>query len=89
MPNEPVIENDGSLRNLLNKLKSLLGASEPEAAPQEECDMLWGADVHYSDNIPVDKGLAVVLEDGALAAYLAFECDDESDTERSVAVFRM
>jgi hypothetical protein len=88
LPNEPVIENDSSLGNLLNKLKSLLTPIVPEI-PQEECDLLWGAKIHYSNNIQPDLGLALVLENDQLYDPPDGWDDGEeaSCADRCVAVF--
>ncbi len=85
----PESEQVTAAKSLLEKLKGLVqpGYKTPL---EPKGSRLWGANVHYSDNIPEDVGLVLVLEDGQLYDNCA-ECfdDGESEVDHCVAVFTM
>ena len=86
---EPAKESS-ILIGLLNRIANVIPNFSEKDIPKPTVDLLWGANIHYSDNIPEDVGLALVLENGQLYDNCA-ECfdDGESEVDRCVAVFTM
>ncbi len=85
--NGPVVIESSLLTNLLEKIKNIIPSFSEKDIPRNEFDSLWGANVHYSDNIPVDLALALVLEGDSLYEPPCAWDDEPSCADRCVAVF--
>lgn len=68
----------GGQGDFVQELEKMLKA---EATKEPEVDLIWGAYVYYLDDCPVDKGLALALDQA--------EEQLQSGDSRSVAVFPM
>jgi len=81
-----LFDNLGTLFKILPKMKDAEFSSLKDVMPLPkvvdiDCDYIWGATIHYSDDMPKDKGIMMALNGNKF--------QDARDPDRCVAVFPM